>query len=79
MRSAIVPAAAPPSITEGARFVMRDVPGEPRLICADSVGMLQPDDAGQIAVTASHMQCFSALAFTYDRYRLAAKTMAARP
>jgi hypothetical protein len=50
MRSAIVPAAAPPSITEGARFVMRDVPGEPRLICADSVGMLQPDDAGQIAV-----------------------------
>ncbi len=54
MRSATVPAAMPPSITEGARFVMRDVPGEPRLICADSVGMLQPDDAGQIAITASH-------------------------
>jgi hypothetical protein len=54
MRSAIAPATAPPSITEGARFVMRDVPGEPRLICADSIGMLQPDDAGQIAVTASH-------------------------
>ncbi len=34
MRSATVPAAMPPSITEGARFVMRDVPGEPRLICA---------------------------------------------
>ena len=54
MRSAIVPATAPPSIIEGARFVMRDVPGEPLVICADSVGMLQPDDAGQIAVTASH-------------------------
>jgi hypothetical protein len=54
MRSANVPSSAPPSITEGARFVMREVPGEPRLICADSVGMLQPDDAGQIAVTASH-------------------------
>lgn len=54
MRSANVPTTAPPSITEGARFVMRDVPGEPRLICADSVGMLQPDDAGQIAITASH-------------------------
>jgi uncharacterized protein YunC (DUF1805 family) len=54
MRSATVPATAPPSITEGARFVVRDVPGEPRLICADSVGMLQPDDAGQIVVTASH-------------------------
>jgi hypothetical protein len=54
MRAAVVPSAVPPSITDGARFVMRDVPGEPRLICADSVGMLQPDDAGQIAVTASH-------------------------
>jgi hypothetical protein len=54
MRSAPVPTAAPPAITDGARFVMRDVPGEPRLICADSVGMLQPDDAGQIVVTASH-------------------------
>jgi len=54
MRAATVPAAAPPRITEGARFVMRDVPGEPVLICADSVGMLQPDDAGRIVVTASH-------------------------
>jgi hypothetical protein len=54
MRHAPVPDSMPPAITEGARFVMRDVPGEPRLICADSVGMLQPDDAGQIVVTASH-------------------------
>ena len=54
MRSATVPKAAPPSITEGARFVMRDSPGEPTLICADSIGMLQPDDAGRIVVTASH-------------------------
>ena len=54
MRAASVPSAAPPAITEGNRFVMRDVPGEPVLICADSVGMLQPDDAGRIVVTASH-------------------------
>lgn len=54
MRSAKVPATTPPSITEGARFVVRDVAGEPRVICADSIGMLQPDDAGQIAITASH-------------------------
>ena len=52
MRSATVPTAAPPAITEGARFVMREV--EPRVICADSIGMLQPDDAGQIVITASH-------------------------
>ena len=54
MRAATVPTIAPPPITEGARFVMRDVPGEPVLICADSIGMLQPDDAGRIVVTASH-------------------------
>jgi hypothetical protein len=54
MRAATVPTIAPPPITDGARFVMRDVPGEPALICADSIGMLQPDDAGRIVVTASH-------------------------
>ena len=54
MRWAIEPATAPPSIIEGARFVMRDVPGEPMVICADSVGMLQLEDAGRIAITASH-------------------------
>jgi hypothetical protein len=54
MRAATVPTVAPPPITDGARFVMRDVPGEPVLICADSIGMLQPDDAGRIVVTASH-------------------------
>ena len=35
LRAAAVPTVAPPAITEGARFVMRDVPGEPVLICAD--------------------------------------------
>jgi hypothetical protein len=54
MRAAPVSTVAPPPITEGARFVMRDVPGDPALICADSIGMLQPGDAGRIVVTASH-------------------------
>ena len=54
MQAAAIPTAAPPAITEGNRFVLRDLPGEPRLICADSVGMLRPEDAGQIVVTASH-------------------------
>src|SRR5271170_8000411 len=54
MRAATVPATAPPAITDGARFVIRDVANEPMVICADSVGMLQPTDAGQIVVTASH-------------------------
>jgi len=54
LRLATVPTIAPPSITDGARFVMRNVPGEPALVCADSIGMLQPDDVGRIVVTASH-------------------------
>jgi len=54
MEAGNVPPTAPPPITEGARFVLRNVPGEPALICADSVGMLRPEDAGQIVVTASH-------------------------
>jgi hypothetical protein len=54
MRTATVPTAMPPPISDGARFVVRDMPGEPRVICADSVGMLEPGDSGQIAITASH-------------------------
>jgi hypothetical protein len=54
LRAARVPTVAPPAITEGGRYVVRDIPGEPVLICADSIGFLQPDDAGRIVVTASH-------------------------
>jgi hypothetical protein len=54
LRSASVPTTMPPAITEGARFVIRDVPNEPTLICADSIGMLRPEDTGRIVVTASH-------------------------
>ena len=54
MRAATVPTVAPAPITEGARFVIRNVPGEPVLVCADSIGMLQPSDGGRIVVTASH-------------------------
>jgi hypothetical protein len=54
MRAGTVPTSVPPPISDGARFVVRDVAGEPRVICADSIGMLQPDDGGQIAITASH-------------------------
>ena len=44
----------PPPITEGTRVTLRDAPGEPKLICADSVGMIRPEDTGQIVITASH-------------------------
>ena len=54
MRAAAPPTEMPPAITDGARYILRDNPGEPRLVCADSIGMIEPEDAGQIVVTASH-------------------------
>ncbi len=54
MRAAHIPATTPPPITEGIRVILRDVPGQPWLICADLVGMLRPEDAGHIVITASH-------------------------
>jgi hypothetical protein len=54
MHAAAVPLAAPPPITEGTRVTLRDIAGEPKLICADSVGMIRPEDTGQIVITASH-------------------------
>ena len=54
MRAAAPPSEMPPAISDGARYILRDNPGEPRLVCADSIGMIEPEDAGQIVVTASH-------------------------
>jgi hypothetical protein len=54
MLSGSIPGARPLPITEGVRVTIRDTPGQPKLICADSVGMVLPEDAGQIVVTASH-------------------------
>jgi hypothetical protein len=54
MRAAVPPTEMPPAISDGARYILRDNPGEPRLVCADSIGMILPEDAGQIVVTASH-------------------------
>jgi hypothetical protein len=54
MRAAAPPSGMPPAISDGGRYVLRDNPGEPRVVCADSIGMIEPEDAGQIVVTASH-------------------------
>jgi hypothetical protein len=52
MRGAMPPTEMPPAITDGARYILRD--GAPGLVCADSIGMIVPEDAGKIVVTASH-------------------------
>jgi hypothetical protein len=52
MLAAVPPTEMPPAISDGARYILRD--GKPGLVCADSIGMIVPEDAGQIVVTASH-------------------------
>ena len=52
MRAAVPPVVKPPAITDGARYILRE--GKPGLVCADSIGMIVPEDAGKIVVTASH-------------------------
>jgi len=52
MRTAVPPTEKPPAITDGARYILRE--GRPGLVCADSIGMIVPEDAGKIVVTASH-------------------------
>jgi hypothetical protein len=52
MQAATPPTEMPPAITDGARYILRD--GKPGLVCADSIGMIVPEDAGKIVVTASH-------------------------
>lgn len=58
MRAATPPTTMPPPIGSGHRYTISANAGEPRLICADSVGMIKPEDAGQIVVTASHAALF---------------------
>lgn len=54
MRAAAPPSEMPPAISDGARYVLRDASDAPGLVCADSIGMIVPEDAGKIVVTASH-------------------------
>ncbi len=58
MRSAPVVAAHLPAIEGGKRFTIRETPGTPKIICLDAAPMLQPDDAGAIAITGSHAALF---------------------
>lgn len=50
---AVIEAEMPPA-SSGRRWLMREVPGEPRVICLDAAPMLEAGDAGSIAVTGSH-------------------------
>ena len=58
MRKGPVVDATPPEIAGGKRYVMHDVPGEPRVICLDAAPLLEPGDVGAIVVTGSHAALF---------------------
>jgi hypothetical protein len=58
MRSATVATGALPLISGGKRFTIRENPGEPKIICLDAAPMLEPGDAGAIAITGSHAALF---------------------
>jgi len=58
MRSARIAEGTLPPIAGGKRYTIRDNPGEPKVICLDAAPMLQPEDAGAIAVTGSHAALF---------------------
>lgn len=47
-----------PVIAGGKRYTMRDVAGEPRIICLDAAPMLVAEDAGAIVITGSHAALF---------------------
>jgi uncharacterized protein YunC (DUF1805 family) len=49
---------APPEIGGGKRYVMRDEPGRPRILCLDAAPMLENGDAGSIVITGSHAALF---------------------
>jgi hypothetical protein len=58
LRAAPLPRRTLPPIAGGKRFVIREVPGEPRVIGLDAAPLLTPADEGAIAVTGSHAALF---------------------
>ncbi len=58
MRAAPVISAELPEIAGGKRFLISANPGEPKVICLDAAPMLEPADAGAIAITGSHAALF---------------------
>ena len=58
MRAAPIVVEQMPPIRGGGRYVIREVPGEPRVIALDAAPMLEANDAGSIVVTGSHAALF---------------------
>lgn len=58
MRSGAIHTGELPPIAGGRRYVLGDEPGRRRLIALDAAPLLEPGDAGSIAVTGSHAALF---------------------
>lgn len=58
MKLAVLPEFDLPDIAGGKRFIISERPGEKRVLGLDAAPLLEPGDAGAIAVTGSHAALF---------------------
>lgn len=61
MKSGPIVDRAPPEIAGGKRYLVREQPGERKVVCLDAAPMLESGDAGAIAITGSHAALFRGL------------------
>jgi hypothetical protein len=74
MRAAPILAAELPEIAGGKRYLISANPGEPKVICLDAAPMLEPADAGAIAVTGSHAALFRGQSACFSATPVSART-----
>jgi hypothetical protein len=58
LRQARLSTASLPPIDGGKRYLMREQPGDPTVVCLDAAPLLTPEDTGRIAITGSHAALF---------------------
>ena len=58
MKSGPIVDRAPPEIAGGKRYLVREQPGERKVVCLDAAPMLEPGDTGAIVITGSHAALF---------------------
>jgi hypothetical protein len=58
LRQAPLSTANLPPIDGGKRYLMREQPGDPTVVCLDAAPLLSPEDTGRIVITGSHAALF---------------------
>jgi hypothetical protein len=58
LRQAPLIAATLPPIKGGKRYLLRESPGEPGIVCLDAAPLLTAEDTGRVVITGSHAALF---------------------